>query len=259
MPRTGGRRRWGRGRRPARGARTASRMPGTPRMVPTETTGLDGGRRPGRPSAIASRTPGAGVDVSWPDHEDRLGRHLGPQPHPVLLEVDHPRPLGCRRRRRRCGSRPGRRSSGAAAPVPWTVEASCGTAPRSPATSGKPASSIWVRTRWVAMSRSPRPNHVGSTPYSASSLLAFQVSSRRPHPRSGSMPSPRVYITVSRSGQTLRPWIHQSSAVLATTVTSASGGPPGTSSGREAVEEALQEPRAAHPAGQHGDAAQGSG
>src|SRR5829696_4751235 len=42
------------------------------------------------------------------------------------------------------------------------------------------------------------------------------------------MPSPRVYMTVSRSGQTLRPWIHQSSAVLATTVTSVSAEPPGT-------------------------------
>jgi hypothetical protein len=42
------------------------------------------------------------------------------------------------------------------------------------------------------------------------------------------MPSPRVYITVSRSGQTFSPWIHQSSAVLATTVTTVSPEPPGT-------------------------------
>src|SRR5690349_13649116 len=34
------------------------------------------------------------------------------------------------------------------------------------------------------------------------------------------MPPPRVYITVSRSGQILSPCIHRSSAVLATTVTS---------------------------------------
>ena len=38
------------------------------------------------------------------------------------------------------------------------------------------ADDIWVRTRWVAMSRSPRPNQLGSTPYAASSSLAFQVS-----------------------------------------------------------------------------------
>ena len=78
------------------------------------------------------------------------------------------------------------------------------------------------------MSRSPRPNHVGSTPYASSSSLALQVSSLRPQPRSRSMPSPRVYITVSRSGQTLSPWIHRSSAVLAMTVTSASAATPGS-------------------------------
>src|SRR5688500_2038730 len=78
------------------------------------------------------------------------------------------------------------------------------------------------------MSRSPRQNHVGSTRYDSSSVRALHVSSLRPHPRSTSMPSPRVYITVSRSGQTLSPWIHQSSAVLATTVTSVSADPPGT-------------------------------
>ena len=69
------------------------------------------------------------------------------------------------------------------------------------------------------MSRSPSPNQVGSTPYAASSSLACQVSAVRPQPRSGSMPSPRVYITVSRSGQTLSPCTQMSSAVLAITVT----------------------------------------
>ena len=107
------------------------------------------------------------------------------------------------------------------------------------------------------MSRSPRPNQVGSTPYAASSSLALHVSSRRPQPRSGSMPSPRVYITVSRSGQTFSPCTHRSSAVLATTVTPASGAAPGSEPGAEGVQEPLEEPRAADPAGQHRDLTHG--
>src|SRR5687768_14204340 len=41
------------------------------------------------------------------------------------------------------------------------------------------------------------------------------------------MPSPRVYMTVSRSGQILRPCSHKSSAVLPTTVTTSGPVPPG--------------------------------
>ena len=106
------------------------------------------------------------------------------------------------------------------------------------------------------MSRSPRPNHVGSTPYAASSSLTLHVSSRRPQPRSRSMPSPSVYMTVSRSGQTFRPCTQMSSAVLATTVTSASRRDTGQEALADAVQEPLEELRAAHPAGQHGDPAQ---
>ena len=103
------------------------------------------------------------------------------------------------------------------------------------------------------MSRSPSPNQVGSTPYAASSSLAFQVSAVRPHPRSGSMPPPRVYITVSRSGQTLSPWTQMSSAVLAITVTRVSA--PVRSTRRSS---ALEEPGAADASGEHGDARGGS-
>ena len=71
-------------------ARRASRMPGTPRIVPTDTTGLDGGTMTTSASAIASSTPGAGDGVLQPDHQHRLGGHLGVQPHPVLLEVHDP-------------------------------------------------------------------------------------------------------------------------------------------------------------------------
>ena len=78
------------GDRPTTGAavsRSAARMPGTPRMVPTETTGLDGGRITRSAPVIASRTPGAGVDWSRPTNDQLLGRDLGVQAHPVLLEV----------------------------------------------------------------------------------------------------------------------------------------------------------------------------
>ncbi len=75
---------------------------------------------------------------------------------------------------------------------------------------------------WVAMSRSPRPNHCGSISYAASSDFTTNVSSARPQPWSSEMPPPSVYITVSRSGQTRRPNSQMSSAVLPMTVTSAS-------------------------------------
>ena len=70
-------------------------------MVPTETTGLDGGRSTRSASVSASSTPGAGGGVVDPDHDDRLGGHLGSHPHPVLLEVHDPAParrLGVRDR-----------------------------------------------------------------------------------------------------------------------------------------------------------------
>ena len=44
----------------------ASRTPGTPRIVPTDTTGLDGGTSTRSASVIASRTPGPGLDSSSP-------------------------------------------------------------------------------------------------------------------------------------------------------------------------------------------------
>ena len=47
-------------------ATSASRMPGTPRIVPTETTGLDGGTSTTSASVIASSTPGPGLASSMP-------------------------------------------------------------------------------------------------------------------------------------------------------------------------------------------------
>ncbi len=85
-----------------------------------------------------------------------------------------------------------------------------------------PSCSSLVRIRCVARSRSPSPNQV-SSPYAPSSSLAFHVSSVRPQRRSGSMPLPRVYMTVSRSGHTRMPNSQMSSAVLPMTVISSSG------------------------------------
>src|SRR5256886_8797056 len=78
-----------------------------------------------------------------------------------------------------------------------------------------------VRTRWVATSLSPNPNQAGSAPYAASSALTVQVSPARPQPRSASAPPPRVYMTLSRSGQIRSPCSVTSSPTLTIAVTSA--------------------------------------
>ncbi len=77
-------------------ARRASRTPGTPRIVPTETTGFEGGTSTTvsiRDGVDHTGTGGRRLDA---DRDDRAGRHLGVQPDPVLLEVDGatPRRLG---------------------------------------------------------------------------------------------------------------------------------------------------------------------
>ena len=156
------------GERPTTGAevaRTASRMPGTPRIVPTDTTGLDGGRITRSASAIASSTPGAGVAASWPTTSTASAGTAARRRTQYSWKWITDRPLGL--------------SGSATAMCVSTRSSLIGSSERLPPWSGvsqrrhsasvtcdrvKPASSIWVRTRWVAMSRSPSPNHVGSTP-----------------------------------------------------------------------------------------------
>src|SRR2546430_1624829 len=75
------------------------------------------------------------------------------------------------------------------------------------------------------MSLSPNPNQSGSAPYAASSAFTVQVSPVRPQPRSVSMPPPRVYMQVSRSGQIRRPCSQMSSPVFTIAVTPCSDGP----------------------------------
>ena len=98
-----------------RGARAPRGRRGTPRMVPTETTGLDGGSsdQVGVGDRVDAR-PGPGVDVLEPDDDHGLGR--APRRAAAPSTPGSARPgarSGRRGRRSRRGSRPGRRSSAA--------------------------------------------------------------------------------------------------------------------------------------------------
>ena len=53
--------------------RNASRMPGTARIGPIDTTGFDGASSTTSASAIASTTPGAGVASEIPGFSNRTG------------------------------------------------------------------------------------------------------------------------------------------------------------------------------------------
>ena len=77
-------------------ARSASRMPGTPRIVPIDTTGLDGASRTASAVANASTTPGAGRAASTPTCTKAVGVERRAVPHPPLLEVDGLLPAGLR-------------------------------------------------------------------------------------------------------------------------------------------------------------------
>ena len=68
--------------------RNASRTPGTPRMMPIDTTGLLGGRSTTSARRIASSTPGAAVARSSPATTKRLRRDGRLVADPPLLEVD---------------------------------------------------------------------------------------------------------------------------------------------------------------------------
>ena len=81
------------GETPTTGAavpRNASRTPGTPRMMPIETTGLLGGSSTTSARRMASSTPGAAggaVEAGDDEAARRQGRLV---PNPPLLEVDRP-------------------------------------------------------------------------------------------------------------------------------------------------------------------------
>ena len=197
-----------------------SRRPGTASTVPTLTTGFDG----------ASSTTSARGDrvqharrrrrLVGADRHDRVRRQRRLVADPPLLEVDRV-PLARRPGRRpRRGSPPGRRTSAAAS----RPAASARTAPRSPRRAGsRRAASGCAPGGWRCPCR-PGRTTPSPAPYAASSSLTVQLSPVRPQPRSASMPPPRVYMQVSRSGQIRRPCSHTSSPVFTSAVTSCATG-----------------------------------
>ena len=170
--------------------------------------------------AVCAVSAAVGAAGAGADRDHGAGGDLGVQPDPVLLEVDARRPLDG--------------SSGSAIAMCVSTRSSVIGSSRTPGlpapaqrlghlarAGSRPRASGCAPGGWRgrgrrARTRSARRRTPRARPWRARSRRV------RPQPRSGSMPSPRVYITVSRSGQTLSPCSQMSSAVLATTVTSAS-------------------------------------
>ena len=159
-------------------ARTAPAIPGTARMAPTLTTGLDGGSSTQSAAAIASSTPGAGAAVSAPvnviaaagtaacirTHHSwkctvRRPPPAPPAPSAPLVPSARPAP-----------------SAPSPASVTWVSTRSSvigsrmtpgchrSLSARVTADSGRPARSMPVRAMCVAKSRSPRLNQPGPAP-----------------------------------------------------------------------------------------------
>src|SRR5215510_10741607 len=138
-------------------ARIASAIPGTARMVPMLTTGLDGGSRTTSASVMAASTPGAGAASAAPSNTKPVAGTCAP------IRTHHSW---------KCTVR----SPSSPASTTWvsTRSSDIGSS-RTPgchrwhstavaADSGSPAESMLVRCRCVAMSVSPRPNQSGPAP-----------------------------------------------------------------------------------------------
>ena len=131
----------------------ASRMPGTARIVPIETTGLDGGKR--TTSAVGDRLEHAGrracASGAPTGTTSYAGRRCSRTQYSWKWTAR--RPPSASRRRSPHGSRPGRRSSAAAA----RRAASGRTAPRSPRTAGsRRRASASARCGWRSRGRRAR-------------------------------------------------------------------------------------------------------
>ncbi len=131
-------------------------MPGTARIVPTLTTGLDGGSRTMSARPMASSTPGAGAASSAPAKTNpAAGTSACSRTHHswkwTVRPPSPPRITWVSTRSSDIGS---------------SATPGCHRWQRTPvaADSGRPAPSMLVRWRWVAMSRSPRPNQSGPAP-----------------------------------------------------------------------------------------------
>jgi hypothetical protein len=202
----------------ARVPRSASRTPGTPRMVPIETTGLLGGSRTTSAVRIASRTPGAGRAVSMPSARiRRAGTAACSRTHHSWKWIAR-KPSASSIST--CVSTRSSLMGSSRTPSSGNSQRSHSRAVTSVSVNPWPSSR--VRTTWVARSRSPRVNQSGPSPYAANSSATVNRSSARPQPCPSWIPPPRVYMTVSRSGQTRSPCRVMSSAVFPTTVSSAS-------------------------------------
>ena len=143
--------------------RTASAIPGTARMVPMLTTGLDGGSRTASAAAIASRTPGAGVAACAP-----------------VTTMSAAGTAACSRTHHswKCTVRwpVAGRAGGPSCRITWvstgssdmgmSVTPGCHRwqSAAVAADRGRPSPSMLVRAMWVAKSRSPRLNQSGPTP-----------------------------------------------------------------------------------------------
>ena len=188
--------------------RSASRTPGIARIVPTETTGFDGGTTTTSASAIAASTPGAGVAVARFVCTNRAaGSAARCRTHHSSKWISWPSAVTT------CVST-------SSSVIGSSVTPGAHRSARRAVTcdSGSPSRSSSVRARWVARSRSPSVNHSQPRPYAARSSLVRRLSSRRPQPWSSCTAPPSVYIRVSRSGQTRTPCSHMSSPVFAMTV-----------------------------------------
>ena len=181
-------------------------------MGPIDATGFDGGNTTASAPATASSTPGAGLASAAPSYRTAFTSSAA-----------------CRRTQYSWKCRSRGRPMLTASILVVTGSSDIGrirlASPNRAATRAVASDSVApdrrspVRNRWVARSRSPRPNHDPSAPNSRSSSVARNVSARRPHPRSRSMTVPSQYVTESRSGETWRPCNSMSSAVFTTTVT----------------------------------------
>ena len=132
----------------ARRAATAARTPGTPRMVPIETTGLEGQITIASASAIACSRPGAGRAESMPSISMRVISSAAPSRTRYSWKVLAP--AGVVMRVRTGSSVIG--STVASTPRRAQISAVIVVRPR-------PSRMRRVRWMWVARSRSPRPNH----------------------------------------------------------------------------------------------------
>ena len=153
-------------------ARNASRIPGSERIGPIEITGLDGPITIASASAIAWSTASEGGARSSP-RSSTLS--TGPSPRSRIMNSWNGS------LRPRAPTQVDTRSSligSTCAPTPIaSTTARCASVRLCPARSSS------VRTRHIARSRSPSRNQCGRPARSRASMT-FQVSSRRPQPRS---------------------------------------------------------------------------